>query len=333
MLLGSACAGLPGMPLAPEQIFERSAPSIVRVQVRRAEGAGVGTGFVVAPGHIATNLHVIDGADEAFIQNREGMRYIVRRVVAMDERRDLAIVEIFAPDLPVLPLGDSDALTEGERVYAIGNPYGLDYTITEGLFSGRRRVFDAPIDVLQVSVSLSPGSSGGPLLNRRGEVVGVATRTIANQPLGIGVPSNALRALRDRPVEAGQSFAEFRAERRARPRLGERVRNIPDHPVSFIAGCKSDDLASIAAEVQGAINKGAPIYNRGDPETCFRLYEGAALRLVRDLPTACKGGRSALEDGIQRAAGIESFDDKAWAMRDAFDGLLDVIDRRAEEER
>ncbi len=337
LLLGAACASLPipGKQLAPEQIFQRSAPSIVRLQVRRPEGGAIGSGFVIAPSWIATNLHVIDGADEAWVQSREGLRFSVRRVIAMDEVRDLAIIEIIAPSLPALRLADSDSLSEGERVYAIGNPFGLDYTITEGLFSGRRRISDAPpIDVLQVSVSLSPGSSGGPLLNGRGEVVGVAARTIAGQPLGIGVPSNALRELRDRPVEAGVSFAEFRASRgRARPRPGERVRNIPDHPVAYMAGCKADDLKTIEEGVQGAITKGAPMYNRGDPETCFRIYEGAALRLVRDLPQDCKGGRSALEDGVKRASDIESYDDKAWAMRDAFDGLLDVIDRRKEEER
>jgi serine protease Do len=329
-VLGSACAGLPGMPLGPEQIFERSAPSIVRLQVRRPDGDAVGSGFVIAPGQIATNLHVIDGAQEAYIQSRDGLRYTVRRVLAMDDVLDLAILEIAAPDLRPLRLADSDALTEGERIYAIGNPFGLDYTITEGLFSGRRRIRDTPpVDVLQVSVSLSPGSSGGPLINARGEVIGVASRTIPNQPLGIGVPSNALRALRDRRVEAGVSFSEFRASRGvARPRPGQRVRNVPDHAVAFIAGCKPADLAIIASEVQRAIGKGAPAYNEGDPETCFRIYEGAALRLVRDLPAECAGGRSALQDGMDRASTIDNFDDKAWAMRDAFDGLLDVIDRR-----
>src|SRR5262245_48689801 len=120
LLLGAACASLPipGMQLAPEQIFERSAPSIVRIQVRRPEGGAIGSGFVVAPGQIATNLHVIDGADEAWVQSRDGLRFSVRRVVAMDEVRDLAIVEIFAPKLPPLRLADSDALSEGERVYA-----------------------------------------------------------------------------------------------------------------------------------------------------------------------------------------------------------------------
>jgi hypothetical protein len=323
------------MNLAPEQIFERSAPSIVRIQVRRPEGGAVGSGFVVAPGQIATNLHVIDGADDAWIQSRDGMRFIVRRVLAMDEVRDLAILEIFAPDLPPLRLADSDTLTEGERIYAIGNPFGLDYTITEGLFSGRRRVSDEPLfDVLQVSVSLSPGSSGGPLINGRGEVIGVAARTISGQPLGIGVPSNALRELRDRPVQAGVSFAEFRAARgRARPRPGERVRNVPDHPLSFIAGCTPADLGDILGQLQAAIRKGVPIYNSGDPETCFRIYEGAALRLVRDLPVACAGGRSALEDGVKRASTIDSYDDKAWAMRDAIDGLLNVIELSVREGR
>jgi serine protease Do len=328
----AACAGLPGMTLAPEQIFERSAPSIVRVQVRRAVGGdALGSGFVIAPGQIATNLHVIDGADEISIQSKDGLLFTVRRVLAIDEDRDLAILEIFAPNLRPLRLADSNALTQGERVYAIGSPYGFDYTITDGLFSGQRRVSNTPpIDVLQVSVSLSPGSSGGPLINGRGEVIGVATRTIPGQPLGIGVPSNVLRDLRDKGIQAGVSFAEFRAARGSSPR---RVRLIPDHAVAFIAGCQREDLRTILMQVQDAIDNGVPLYNGGDPEACFRVYEGTALRLVRELPEACKGGRTALEDGIKRASTIESYDDKAWAMRDAFDGLLDVIARKVREDR
>jgi serine protease Do len=329
-VLASACAGLPGAKLAPEQIFQRSAPSIVRIQTRRPEGGAVGTGFVVSRGQIATNLHVIDGAEDAWVQSRDGMRFAIRNVVAFDESRDLAIVEVFAPDLTALTLADSDTLDEGERIYAIGNPFGLDYTITEGLFSGRRRLPDSPpVEVLQVSVALAPGSSGGPLLNSRGEVVGVATRTLqGGQALGLGVPSNALRELRDRPLSAGLTFEEFRASRGQSPPVGGHVRDIPKHDLSLIASCSDDDLAMIVRALQGAIQKGAPIYNRGDQETCYRIYEGAALRLVRELPATCAGGRTALDAGLTRAADIESFDDKAWAMRDAFDGMLDVIERR-----
>jgi len=330
----SACA-LPGRALTPQRIFERTAPSVVRIDSQMPDGAAVGTGFAVGDTQIATNLHVIDGAERVIVQFQDGSRAVVQRVVAFDEGKDLAIVETTARGLAPLPFGDSDALAKGERIYAIGSPLGLDYTITDGLFSGRRRLSDEDtIDLLQVSVPLSPGSSGGPLLNDRGQVIGVATRTFVRQAYGLGVPSNALRTL-TASADQGASFREFAAERGRRRALLEaqgspRSRQIPSHPLELVAACPEADLRTLALEIVGAISRGAPAYNAGSPEDCYRIYEGAALRLTRDLAASCPGGSGALAKGLDQAGTLASFDDKAWAMRDAFDGLLDVIRRYIE---
>jgi hypothetical protein len=327
-----ACSTLSNGTLSPQEIFERSAPSVVRIEVELDGGATLGTGFAIGPSQIATNLHVIAAARRAFVRLQDGRRAGIVSVVAADPENDLAILEIDGRGLRPLPLGDSDALPPGARIYAIGNPFGLDYTITEGLFSARRRVDPAsPNEFLQISVDLSPGSSGGPLLSERGEVIGVATQTVVRQRLGLGVPSNTLRRLRGNATGPGEdlsTFVERLAARYGRRGGEERRREVPSYTLEVIETCTTDDIALVRDQLAQAIRAGVPLYNSGDPEACFRVYEGAALRLTRDLPVRCEGSRTALETGLERADGLESYDDKAWAMRDAFDGLLDVIGRR-----
>ncbi len=332
-LVLSACA------LTPQQIFERSAPAIVRIEARSQEGDALGTGFAISERRIATNLHVIDGAEEAFIQLVDGSRFRVRRVIAYDELQDLAILETAARGFSPLRLAESDELKQGERIYAIGNPLGLDYTITEGLFSGRRRFRNAgDLELLQVSADLSEGSSGGPLLNERGEVIGIATRVLRDGGYGLGVPVSALRWL-DRMRGQSQPFAEFSGERRERLReLASQFsapveRKVPRHPPEFFDGCSAEEMEQVRMSIAAAIERGAPVFNAGNPEDCYRIYEGTALRLARQLSEACGDGREALEVGLVRADGLENYGSKAWALRDAFDGLLEVIERRVSEPR
>ncbi len=326
-LAGLACSGLlQRSPPSPRQIFERAVPSVVRVDVDEGSGAG----FVIdAAGLIVTNLHVIDGTRSAQVRFRDGRTLPVARVRAVDERADLALIEVAASDLPVLPLADSDGIAVGERIYAIGNPLGFDYSMSDGIIGGLRELEGVP--ALQVSVPLSRGSSGGPILSERGEVVGV-TRGIVpgGGALGIATPVNSVKALREaadgRPAQPFEEFASARAART--PRGGGRQREVPNHPVALLEGCSEQDLRRSVERVVLAIEEGAPIYNEGDPEGCYRVYARAARDLTTGLSTSCSGGRQALEEGLARADRQAEFDDKAWALRDAFDGLLDVIERR-----
>ena len=102
---------------------------------------------------------------------------------------------------------------------------------------------------------------------------------------------------------------------------------MPHHALRLLDGCSPAQLGKIAEAVAGAISIGAPLYNQGSFEACFRIYQGTALEVKRSVP-ACAGPKSALLDGVKTAAARQSWVDKAWAMRDAFDGLLEVIERR-----
>jgi serine protease Do len=339
----AGCAGganRPRQSLTPRQMVESSKPAIVRIEVSDRGARGLGTGFVVgADGRIATNLHVIQGVAEAVVVLHDGTRFPVEEVVAVDQQRDLVIVRIGRKGLPTLVIGNSDHVSAGDPVYAIGNPLGADYTISDGLISAVRRLGESLV-VLQISAPISQGSSGGPLLNHFGEVIGVATWVSeAGQNLNFGMPSNYLLPLV--AEQRGISFREFvgRTSRRTpgldirrepgpsgRPRI---VRQVPRHEVAYLEGCTDEQLERVGAEIAAAIEKGAPLYNQGDHEACFRIYEGVALRLEHEVSPGCGGPRDALGQGLLRSGTLETYTEKAWAMRDAFDGLLDVMRRRA----
>ena len=333
-----ACATACATTLSASQVFDRSAGSVVRVDAEAGafDAPALGAGFFVAPGVVVTNLHVIDGAREAFVRVRSGERYPVSRVLEFDERHDLALLELDGPRNAFpspLPLGDATALEPGARLYSIGSPLGFDYTIAEGLFNERLSAPRAPgVELLRLSIALDRGSSGGPLLNERGEVVGVATLTIRGGQMALAIPSDAVRSLflaRGARAMAFSEFARVRATRRevgaGRPLFRPRVRRVPEHPAGFLARCSGDARGLLRAEIEQAIQKGAPIYNDGDHESCFRIYEGMALRMIRDLETRCSPARGALQDGLARASELGSYDDKAWAMRDAMDGLINAL--------
>lgn len=345
-LLGlTACAARPGddhtaapagarSPLEPAQIAQQSIPAIVRVEARSSRGQGVGTGFVLtADGRIATNLHVIGGATEIDVVLRDGTRLPVEDIAAADPDRDLAVLSVKPGGaLPTLALGDSDGVVPGEPVIAISNPLGvLDFSVSDGLVSSVRQV-SPELTILQISAPISQGSSGGPLFNRFGEVIGVATFIAgAGQNLNFGIPSNYLRPMvgRDEGISpAALSEALARQYGSAPQGSGGRIeRRVPRHDVAILDGCSEDSLTRATDEISRAIGTGAPLYNQGNHEACYRIYEGAAMRLERELE--CPGLRDALGQGLLRASTLDDFTAKAWAMRDAFDGVLDVVGRRS----
>ena len=316
--------------LSAKQIVEASKPAIVRIESHYPQGRhAVGTGFVVSPdGRIVTNLHVVQGAADIRVVMLGGRTTKVRRVVAFDRDRDLAVLQIDTKNaLPTLRLGDSDKVSAGEHVVAIGNPLGvLDYTVSDGLISSVRAVTPL-LTVLQISAPISRGSSGGPLFNDVGEVIGVATMVSREgQNLNFGVPSNYLQPL----LASQQSYAmdEFAVKSVARPRAPQGppiVRKIPKHPLSQLRTCHGEQVIGAVELIRKAITLGAPLYNQGNHEACFRVYEGAALKLQRD--NRCSLVRAAMASGLKRAKPMSDFTAKAWAMRDAFDGILEVFER------
>lgn len=186
------------------QLYERVNQGVVSISVLTEFGSGQGSGFVIDnEGHIVTNYHVVEGADQVEVSFPSGFK-TYGNVVGTDLDSDLAVVKVEAPaeELLPLPLGDSEALKVGQTVVAIGNPFGLSGTMTIGIISGKSRTLDSlrettsgqvfsAGDVIQTDAAINPGNSGGPLLNLQGEVVGI-NRAIRTENFSVsGEPTNS----------------------------------------------------------------------------------------------------------------------------------------------
>ena len=161
---------------------------------RQAVGSGI---ILSADGYVLTNHHVIEQAGEIEVQLMDDRKFQAK-VVGKDARTDLALLKIEASGLPVLPLGDSDKLEVGELVLAIGNPFGLDHSVSLGIVSRKGRALggsDIYDDYIQTDASVNPGNSGGPLINMRGEVIGINTAIIPNRRVAFAIPVNLAKSL------------------------------------------------------------------------------------------------------------------------------------------
>jgi S1-C subfamily serine protease len=195
-------------------VYKRVLPSVVNITSTTLvfnffEGVvpqhGQGSGFVLdKSGHVLTNYHVIEGANRGIEVALSNKRRYAAKVVGTDKIHDLALLQIEAPNLEPVTLADSSGLAVGQKVYAIGNPFGLAGTMTRGIISSIRSIRGsegAPIeDAIQTDAAINPGNSGGPLLNSRGEVIGINTAIFSNgadQSSGIGfaIPINTAKAV------------------------------------------------------------------------------------------------------------------------------------------
>ncbi len=184
------------VPLDLEELSARATAAVVMIQVEAGDRSRQGSGFLVREdGLILTNHHVIRQATSARVQLSTGDVYDRVVVLATDERRDLAILKISGFALPTLPLGNSDRVRIGSDVVAIGSPMGLENTVSTGIVSGRRTEPEG-FRLLQITAPASTGSSGGPVLDRAGRVLGIAASQFRNgQNLNFAVPINYARGM------------------------------------------------------------------------------------------------------------------------------------------
>lgn len=278
-------------------VYKKALPSVVNITSTAVAfdffyGAvpqqGAGSGFVIdSEGHILTNYHVIENARQLEVTTSDKKKYKAK-VVGVDPAHDLAVIQIPAQDVPRAEIGDSKNLVVGQKVFAIGNPFGLSGTMTRGIISSIRSVRGPRgfIDeAIQTDAAINPGNSGGPLLNSRGQVIGINSMILtggAEQSAGIGfaIPINTAKAVLDDLVHLG---------RVRRPELG--VRTIPIGPeLADQMGLTADSGLLIVQIVPGSAAERAGLH--GGTE---RAYLGnMPIMLGGDLVVAVDG--VAMED-------------------------------------
>ncbi len=203
--LGAFSGFVPPRSFAP--LVKSVREAVVVISTRNAGSSrSLGSGFVVTPkGLLVTNEHVIHNAQRIFVRLSDG-REFEARVLGKDSQSDLAVLQVVADSpLPVARLGDSDALEVGDWVMAMGAPFQLDASVTQGIVSGLERHLSSVNDqFLQISAQINPGNSGGPLFNMRGEVVGVTTSVLAEgQGIGFAVPINLVKEVLPNLIDNG----------------------------------------------------------------------------------------------------------------------------------
>jgi S1-C subfamily serine protease len=187
------------------EITKKVAPAVVLIRGTTNDGDVLGSGFVISSdGKIATNLHVIQDLRKIGVQLASGEKFDSVSILAVDQRKDIAIIKIAGFDLPTVALGNSNNVQVGEPVLIVGSPLGLQGTVTTGVISSiRDDPAGAGFKVLQTDAAANPGNSGGPLVNRQSEVIGLLTFKIkGGENLNFAIPVNYLRGLMDSPVSA-----------------------------------------------------------------------------------------------------------------------------------
>jgi Do/DeqQ family serine protease len=219
------------------QFFGNNMPDMPSEQIQQ----GVGSGFITtADGQIITNAHVVEGADQVQVTLKDG-RSFAGRVVGADPVTDVAVIDIEANNLPTVAVSNSDQLKAGEWVVAIGNPLGLDSTVTAGIVSATGRtsrevgVPDKRVDFIQTDAAINPGNSGGPLLNLKGEVVGVNTAIIQGaQGLGFAIPINTVERITADLLDDGQVEHAYLGIQMVTlsPEMKENINSNPNSPIT-----------------------------------------------------------------------------------------------------
>ncbi|MCB8749442.1 HhoA/HhoB/HtrA family serine endopeptidase [Planktothrix agardhii] len=220
-----------------ERFFGSQMPNAPKQEIVR----GSGSGFIVnSNGRIITNAHVVDGATKVSVVLKDG-RQFEGKVVGTDPVTDVAVIQIQADNLPTLTIGNSETLQPGELAIAIGNPLGLDNTVTVGIISATGRsgsevgIPDKRVSFIQTDAAINPGNSGGPLLNQKGEVIGMNTAIIQGaQGLGFAIPINQVQRIADQISTTGKVEHPYLGIQMVTlsPEVKESLNQDPNSPIS-----------------------------------------------------------------------------------------------------
>lgn len=276
--------GFEGMDPRSREFFERffgeAFPGFPRSdegggeQEQRSRPSGVGSGFILSQdGYIMTNAHVVDGADEVTVKLAD-KREFKATVVGKDKRTDVAVVKIDASDLPAVRIGNVDHLRVGQWVAAIGSPFGLENTITAGIVSARKRETGDYLPFIQTDVAVNPGNSGGPLINMRGEVVGINSQIYSRSGgymgISFAIPIDEAISISDQLRETGHV---------QRGRLGVEIGAVSKELAESLGLPKAEGALVSRVEADTPADKAG--LKAGDVITAFN---GRKVEKVSDLP-------------------------------------------------
>jgi serine protease Do len=258
----------------------------------------VGSGFIIHPsGYIVTNSHVIEQATAVEVHLLD-QRKFPAKVVGKDSRTDLALLKIQAPaDLPAIPLGDSDALEVGELVLTVGNPFGLGQSVSMGIVSRKGpglRPGGPFEDYIQTDASINPGNSGGPLVNSRGEAVGVVTAVIPNRRVGFAIPINLAKGLLPELREKGKIAWGF---------LGVGIQNLSEDTARAFA--LKEAKGALVNNVLAGMPAGAAGVKRGDVIVGFDGQDIPDVRTLQRIVSRTPVGKR-VEVRVMRGGQLET---------------------------
>jgi serine protease Do len=277
--------GIP-MPNNPNRRSPQQAPDKGEEE---SQPKGVGSGFILtSDGFVMTNAHVVEGADEVLVTLTDN-REFKARIVGADKRADVAVVKINATGLPTVQIGDVNKLKVGEWVMAIGSPFGLENTVTAGIVSAKARDTGEFLPLIQTDVAINPGNSGGPLINLRGEVVGINSQIYSRSGGFMGI-SFAI------PIdEAMRVSDQLRANGRViRGRIGVSIAPVSKDLAESLSWPKP-----IGALVQG-VEPDSPAAKGGvEPGDIILKVDGRAVEKSGDLPRIIGGIRPGAKASLQ----------------------------------
>lgn len=253
--------------------------------------AGEGSGFIISPdGTILTNAHVVKGAKTVTVKLTD-RREFKAKVLGSDPKTDIAVIKIDAKDLPVAKIGDSKSIQQGEWVLAIGSPFGFENSVTAGVVSAKGRALpdDSSVPFIQTDVAINPGNSGGPLINARGEVVGINSQIYSKsggyQGLSFAIPIDLAVNIKDQIVSHGKVD---------HARLGVVIQEVNQ------AFADSFKLPKPEGALVASVEKGGPADKAGlQPGDVITGYNGQAIVSSNDLPAAIATDRPGTKAELQ----------------------------------